>query len=217
MVRLVSYVCGEVVRAPDTKDQAYAVTAVGSADCLGTEVMNERYSKRRQRNAVRALSAVLKQVEDWRHSERPAEELHANIRRLREAAERPEVDNVTQPIGSKHGPKPCGGSGIEADLWPWSTLSDGLPASAEVSPLRASVLRISRRTVDVEDRLRMVNGLTRNTTMADMIYFSFVSFTTTGYGDIKAVSGPVRFCVIVENILELLFTAVFFTAAMANR
>jgi hypothetical protein len=30
----------------------------------------------------------------------------------------------------------------------------------------------------------------------------------------RAVSGPVRFCVIIENILEIIFGAIFFTAAM---
>jgi hypothetical protein len=60
----------------------------------------------------------------------------------------------------------------------------------------------------------MQSGLSIHTTLTDMIYFSFVSFTTTGYGDMRAVSGPVRFCVIIENILEIIFGAIFFTAAM---
>ncbi len=43
---------------------------------------------------------------------------------------------------------------------------------------------------------------------ADMLYFSFVSFTTTGYGDIKAVSNEARLFVILQNILEIFFAGV---------
>ncbi len=48
----------------------------------------------------------------------------------------------------------------------------------------------------------------------DLIYFSFVSFTTTGYGDIKPVSETLRFMTVLENIMEILFTAMFFVVAM---
>jgi hypothetical protein len=48
----------------------------------------------------------------------------------------------------------------------------------------------------------------------DLLYFSFVSFTTTGYGDIKPVSDEIRRWVIIENISEILFTAMFFVTAM---
>lgn len=51
-------------------------------------------------------------------------------------------------------------------------------------------------------------------TFADMLYFSFVSFTTTGYGDIRPISDELRFWTICENIVEVLFTAMFFAVAM---
>lgn len=51
----------------------------------------------------------------------------------------------------------------------------------------------------------------------DMIYFSFVSFTTTGYGDIKPVSDAMRFMTVFENVMEILFTAMFFVVAMGSR
>lgn len=48
----------------------------------------------------------------------------------------------------------------------------------------------------------------------DMIYFSFVSFTTTGYGDVRPVSDDLRFWTIVENIMEILFVAMFIGVAI---
>jgi len=54
-------------------------------------------------------------------------------------------------------------------------------------------------------------------TFTDMLYFSFVSFTTTGYGDIRAISDELRFWTICENIIEVLFTAMFFLVAMERR
>lgn len=53
--------------------------------------------------------------------------------------------------------------------------------------------------------------LTPAATVLDMFYFSYASFTTTGYGDIRPVSDEARGWAIVENIAELLFTAVFFS------
>jgi hypothetical protein len=54
-------------------------------------------------------------------------------------------------------------------------------------------------------------------TFTDMLYFSFVSFTTTGYGDIRPISDELRFWTICENIIEVLFTAMFFVVAMDGK
>jgi hypothetical protein len=51
-------------------------------------------------------------------------------------------------------------------------------------------------------------------TFTDMLYFSFISFTTTGYGDIRPISDELRFWTVCENITEVLFTAMFFVVAM---
>ena len=51
-------------------------------------------------------------------------------------------------------------------------------------------------------------------TLEDMIYFSFVSFTTTGYGDIKPVSNEARWWVIIENVLEVFITGLFFATVL---
>lgn len=48
----------------------------------------------------------------------------------------------------------------------------------------------------------------------DMAYFSFVSFTTTGYGDVRPVSDKLRFWTIIENITEILFVAFFIGVAV---
>lgn len=69
---------------------------------------------------------------------------------------------------------------------------------------------------DQSGRLRPEAHLVSNQTLADMFYFSFASFTTTGYGDIRPVSDSARFWSIIENIAELLFTAIFFVVALAE-
>jgi hypothetical protein len=64
-------------------------------------------------------------------------------------------------------------------------------------------------------KLNLGESLVKNQTLADMFYFSFASFTTTGYGDLRPVSDDARFWSIVENVAELLFTAIFFVLALA--
>ena len=55
-----------------------------------------------------------------------------------------------------------------------------------------------------------------NVSFANMVYFSFVNFTTTGFGDIKPISGWARFATVAENILELIFTSIFFAIAIGR-
>jgi hypothetical protein len=62
-----------------------------------------------------------------------------------------------------------------------------------------------------------VARLTSKLTLVDTMYFSFATFTTTGFGDIRPVSGPVRLLCTIENILELLFTSLFFVSAFNIR
>jgi hypothetical protein len=50
----------------------------------------------------------------------------------------------------------------------------------------------------------------------DMAYFSFVTFTTTGYGDVRPVSDGLRFWTIVENVMEILFVAMFLGVALGD-
>ena len=60
------------------------------------------------------------------------------------------------------------------------------------------------------------NELNASVSFYDLLYFSFVSFTTTGYGDIRPLSDEVRRWVILENIVEILFTAMFFVTAVEH-
>ena len=50
----------------------------------------------------------------------------------------------------------------------------------------------------------------------DMAYFSFVTFTTTGYGDVRPVSDDLRFWTIIENITEILFVAFLIGTAVVD-
>lgn len=58
--------------------------------------------------------------------------------------------------------------------------------------------------------------LAPDATVFDLFYFSFASFTTTGYGDMRPISDAARMWAVVENVAELLFTALFF-AVVLNR
>jgi hypothetical protein len=106
------------------------------------------------------------------------------------------------------------------ELWPASEVN-GSSKVGDIDdrlrlPWRAAAVYIERRIPDDVSAITMNMVLAKTTTFADMLYFSFVSFTTTGYGDIQAVSYEARFWVILENILEIIFAAVFFVTAMRD-
>jgi hypothetical protein len=92
------------------------------------------------------------------------------------------------------------------------------PGKFVPSPEPAATWRFAAVTIGVpaKESLERVdhNGVTSDTGLGDLIYFSFVSFTTTGYGDIRPESEVVRLATVAENILELVFTACLFAAAM---
>lgn len=79
----------------------------------------------------------------------------------------------------------------------------------------AAQLRILEPDPEIDSTL--VARLTSKLTLVDTMYFSFATFTTTGFGDIRPVSGPVRLLCTIENILELLFTSLFFVSAFNIR
>lgn|GEM_PF-1324440 len=81
---------------------------------------------------------------------------------------------------------------------------------------RVARLRILKGTPDENAASKVSLQLAEKSSLADMLYFSFATFTTTGYGDIKPVSDVVRFWSMVENIWEILFTAIFFAVAVAT-
>ena len=60
-------------------------------------------------------------------------------------------------------------------------------------------------------------GLGANATQMDMLDFSFASFTTTGFGDIRPISPEARFYVVGEGILEVMFVSIFFTTAFESK
>jgi hypothetical protein len=51
-------------------------------------------------------------------------------------------------------------------------------------------------------------GETANVTWSDLLYFSFTSLTTTGYGDITPLSHPARSLTSIEHVLGVLYPAV---------
>jgi hypothetical protein len=201
---LKAFVCSEIAAPSEPVKHGYNVRVVGSADCTGNEKDNDRYGAYR---AAAAAYAAREAVASLQSQTGGGDTVNAILHAIDEGR----VDALAE-----HRPgasEPCRGIPYDV-LWPHSTSPQKVNPKAW-NPARAAVLTIERRTIDIKGRVKMESGLSRRTTLSDMIYFSFVTFTTTGYGDMKAVSGPVRFCVIVENILELLFTAIFFAATMA--
>lgn len=106
-------------------------------------------------------------------------------------------------------------------LWPDDSLPAAKPPAEDAdewrdAPWRAARVTITKTVPDRASAPAMTMGLASAASLADMLYFSFASFTTTGYGDIKPVSDPIRFWAMMENILEILFTAVFFATSISN-
>ncbi|MGZ8823303.1 MAG: potassium channel family protein [Thermoanaerobaculia bacterium] len=215
-VRLANFICAEADEPIKKTERDYIVRVIGAADCTGGAVKNDQYSLDRARVAMVEARRVMNEVAIWVKAHRPGQSTSlrepVNIVRLRQAFMQPTHQNFAQRRSSAVAP--CNAAEYDEILWPAAERGAAQTSDPELHAARAARVEVLRRSSDVTDRLYMQSGLTRNTTLSDMIYFSFVSFTTTGYGDIKAVSGPVRFCVIMENILEILFAAIFFTAAM---
>jgi hypothetical protein len=85
------------------------------------------------------------------------------------------------------------------------------PATDQLWRSCAAQVRILEPDPEIDSTL--VTRLTSRLSLLDLMYFSFATFTTTGYGDIRPVSGLVRLLSTIENILELLFTSLFFVSA----
>lgn len=101
------------------------------------------------------------------------------------------------------------GRTLDEALWPSSPhVVSRLPVDDGDWRAASVVIRESKR--DPARGLVLGSAPRTNQTLVDMLYFSFVSFTTTGYGDVRPVREEARFLVIIENILEIIFTAVFF-------
>lgn len=211
--RIAMFVGRELTNPPLGEEISYIVRVKGGADCLGADERNVGYSGRRSAKALSEARGVFNRVEKLL---RLAADTNSSLKlypvkvaRLREAFDDARLDNLVTHRTEKGD---CDAHEYDDTLWPVES-RDGRTAGDSHSA-RAAVVQVFMRSADVTDRIHMQSGLSREATLMDMVYFSFVCFTTTGYGDMKAVSGPVRFCVIIENILEILFAAIFFTAAM---
>lgn len=101
-------------------------------------------------------------------------------------------------------------------LWPNipAATFDTLTKKQEAPYWRAFSMEIYEKKVNRDLAAEMKMSLAENNTLTDMIYFSFVSITTTSFGDIKPVSDTARFWVIIENILEIVFVTILFVTAM---
>ncbi len=100
-----------------------------------------------------------------------------------------------------------------AVLWPAADPKE-LDTAVGEAPWRAVGVYADRLVPDVGSAAKMSMELNVTTSFTDLLYFSFVAFTTTGYGDIRPISNEARLWTSVENILELVFTAMLFVTAM---
>jgi hypothetical protein len=203
--RLAAAVCAEAARAKQNTDLGYSMIFAAGADCPGDDSENERLSDDRLRAAREVVMSIVPFASDVAMESRPST---VDLKTAFVTAAK-DAKSFTYPLRTVDGK--CEAFPMYR-LWP-SAVPPRMSFASD--PARAALVEIFRREADADNRVRMQSGLTRGSTLSDMVYFSFVTFTTTGYGDMKAVSGPVRFCVIMENILEILFTAIFFAAAMA--
>ncbi len=102
-------------------------------------------------------------------------------------------------------------------LWPAATSDTNDPIGGTDALWRVVAVHVDEVVPDSLTGLDIQMGLSETVDFRDMLYFSFVSFTTTGYGDIRPVGSGARFYVVLENILEIIFTAMFFTTAMRHK
>jgi hypothetical protein len=109
-----------------------------------------------------------------------------------------------------------------ARYWPSAVVAQELPrvnltpVNRQGDPYDAVPESVNQPSVPQVTPLTQM-ALDPQLTFTDMLYFSFVSFTTTGYGDIRPISDELRFWTVCENIIEVLFTAMFFVVAMERQ
>ncbi len=215
--RLTEFICGESAKPDRSDHHGYVVDVNAGADCTGDERNNERLADLRRREAYQMVERVQNEVAAHGKRELRAQTAVATtspVKKWRLETRRP---TMWLPSIQRRADTGCDASADTfRNLWPFTDTNRKLPNDAP-NPWRAAAVNISEVRLDAANNVRMASGLSPETTLADMIYFSFVSFTTTGYGDIKAVSGPVRLGVILENILEIIFAAFFFTAAVSGK
>ena len=99
-------------------------------------------------------------------------------------------------------------SKARAGFWPSAVIAHETPRVKEIESAAARQADPEQPKVETEFAVNPVMSF------HDMLYFSFVSFTTTGYGDVRPVSDRLRFWTIVENIMEILFVAFFIGVAV---
>jgi hypothetical protein len=153
--------------------------------------------------------ALRRHLRDWvlESSSAPSQHLIA----LTAAFEHPDInDYIIQ--GKERSQEPEVSRKLQA-LWP--RRRPPVPADnqdLDRAQWRAASVTISR--VDPDPAMMRASMEPSGSTLEDMLYFSFVSFTTTGYGDIRPVSGEARAWVIIENVIEVFFAGIFFAAVV---
>jgi len=107
-------------------------------------------------------------------------------------------------------------SDVEKELWP-DAIGVKSPTmaytgeEAYLSRWRAARFSVWKILPDTVLLTQVSWTLSPTSSLWDMIYFSFVSITTSGYGDIKATGRLARLLVISENVLEIVFVGLFFS------
>jgi voltage-gated potassium channel len=62
----------------------------------------------------------------------------------------------------------------------------------------------------------VVGGVNRSLSFAECLYFSVVTLSTVGYGDIQPISGPARFVTAVEIVMGVLLLLFGFSAIIRH-
>ena len=114
-------------------------------------------------------------------------------------------------------PKPGTSDPTRLDrLWPAGIPGHSQAASDIHSLWRSVGVVIKEARADAATAVTRIDLTDDGSTFDDMLYFSFMAFTTTGFGDIRPVSSAARFSVVVEIIMDVVFVCIFFTSAMSS-
>jgi hypothetical protein len=184
---------------------AYRVWLVGGAD------RNKRLAGFPEEGGNRGLAKVRAQVvRDVLSSSVPSNTYSRDHKELRAALAAANPDDYC--LEEDQDPDSETAKSDLSRLWP-----NGLPPRETDGQKRAAWRAVGVIILkEVPDPLGFTITMNRPDTsrLEDMLYFSFVAFTTTGFGDVRPVSTEARFFAVSENILAVLFVTIFFVSAL---
>lgn len=167
---------------------------------------NRQFAEDRQ---VGAKLRLLRELEAF-----PRQESNPQIQAIKGALDRSELSHrFIEPAESDGSLSAKERLGL---LWPRGVDSPNWSPEERHARWRAASIRLLVFKADIANASVEMRGSEDGPALEDMLYFSFAAFTTTGFGDVRPVSRAARFCVILENILQVGFFGAFFAVVLRN-